>query len=305
MTRLYYILFQWRPLHWRSIWVYELISFTVMYASMPMLAYGVHPYTMDQFIIILLAIGTLHAGYFAAIIWNDITDADIDQVVHPDRPLPGGRITSSRYFGIALVFSGLTFIFAFLINLWCLVLVGGTALFVAVHDKYLKKKIKIPAYSELFTPIQWCIVPVFGYIAIENYSLIPVLILVFFTYFADISHDIAEGIHDSKGDKKHNVHTFSTSFGDRVAAKVSFTMLLFSGLFGIALYVFTPLSLLFLVVFVVVWVFTVYRSYPILSSSMKDIKQVGQRVGKRGFDYMLTVYIFIFLDVVIQNWFVV
>jgi 4-hydroxybenzoate polyprenyltransferase len=266
-----------------------------------MIAYGIHPYKIEHLIIIFFTIITLHSGYFAALIWNDITDADIDQMVHPDRPLPGKRITSRRYFAIALIFSGLTFIFAFLVNLWCFLLVGATALFVAIHDKYLKKKMNIPAYSEIFTPIQWCIVPVFGYIAAQNYIVIPIVILVLFTYFADVSHDIAEGIHDSEADKKYNVHTFSTSFREQIAAKSSFIILLISGAFGIALYAYTPLSTLFLIGFLGIWVYTLYRSYPLLTSSRKDMKQIGQLVGKREFDYLLAVYIFIFLDIFTQH----
>jgi len=268
-----------------------------MYASVPFLAYGNMPYETDFFIIILFTIITLHSGYFAAIIWNDITDADIDKIVHPDRPLPGKRLTASRYFTIALIFSTLTFILAFLISIWCLLLVGGAALFVAIHDKYLKKKINIPAYSEIFTPIQWCIVPIFGYIAVHNYDALPIIMLVFFTYFADIAHDIAEGIHDCDGDKKHNVHTFSTSFGEMVASKISFIMLVISGIFAIAVYIYTTLSLFFLVIFLFLWIYTMYRSYPIIKSNMKNIKKIGQIVGKRIFDYLLATYIILFIDV--------
>jgi len=67
---------------------------------------------------------------------------------------------------MALVFSEMTFIFAIIVSVWCLILVGSTALFVALHNKYLKKIIKIPAYSEIFTPIQWLTVAIFGFLAI-------------------------------------------------------------------------------------------------------------------------------------------
>jgi len=124
---------------WRSLPSFELMSYILMFASMPMLAYGIKPYDFVILKIILFSILSLYSGFFAALIWNDITDADIDSIAHPDRPLPSGRISSKKFFGIAVVFSATTFLFAYLVSFWCLVLVGLTALFVTFHDEYLKK----------------------------------------------------------------------------------------------------------------------------------------------------------------------
>jgi len=138
----------------------------------------------------------------------------------------------------------MTFIFAIIVSVWCLILVGSTALFVAFHNKYLKKIIEIPAYSEIFTPIQWLTVAIFGFLAIwtvlpQSMDLIfelplfgtistggrmiqNMVLLVLFTYFADNAHDLPEGIHDMEGDHKLGVKTYATSFGEKNAAKISF-----------------------------------------------------------------------------------
>ena len=170
-----------RPFHflssWRSLPPYEMLSYLLMYASVPLLAYGIMPVSIDFFKLIILTILTMYAGFFAALIWNDITDADIDKTAHPDRPIPSGRISKQRFFGIALIFSALTVIFAALVSLWCLLVVCCAAIFVAVHDKYLKKIVKIPAYSEIFTPVQWVVVVIFGYIAV--WSALPQTTTVF------------------------------------------------------------------------------------------------------------------------------
>ena len=131
---------------WRSLPVYELISYFFMFASIPMLAYGIQTYNYEIIRIILLTILTMYSGFFATLIWNDITDADIDIIAHPDRPIPSGRINIKKFFKIALIFSALNFIFAVLISIWCFIIVGITALFVAFHNKYFKRKIKLPAY---------------------------------------------------------------------------------------------------------------------------------------------------------------
>jgi geranylgeranylglycerol-phosphate geranylgeranyltransferase len=308
--------------HWRSLPPYEMISYVFMYASVPMLAYGIKPYDAEMIKIIIFTIITLYAGFFAALIWNDITDADIDSVAHPDRPIPSGRISKNKFFAIALVFSALVFIFAILVSILCLIIVCAAALFVTFHDKYLKKRVNIPAYSEIFTPVQWVVVAVFGFFAVwtaspQSFSIsidlsflgfintnkdaiIQMILLVLFTYFADNAHDLAEGIVDSEGDKKHGVRTYATSFGDKTAAKISFVWFLISGILGLILFYKTVLSYIFLVPFIILWVYIMTCSYKLLKSDKKDVKNNAFILGRKGFDYFLFSYNFMFLDVLIQ-----
>ena len=294
-----------------------------MYAGAMMFAYGIQPYTVDHIILVLLAIVTLYAGFFAALIWNDITDKDIDVLVHPTRPIPDKRISQSRFFIIALVFSALTFLFAALTSLWCLLLVGSTALFVTFHNKYLKKKVKIPAYSEIFTPVQWLTVPIFGFVALWSTSsfeggvnitipllgllsinkdhILPMFLLVFFTYFADDAHDLAEGINDVEGDRKLGVKTYATSFGEKTASMVSFLMVIIAGLIGILLWLTTFLSLIFLIPFVLLWLYTLLHSFSIIKCvDNLQRRLLAKIVGKKQYDFLLFSYTLIFLDVLLQ-----
>lgn len=307
---------------WRSLPPYELISYVLMYSSVPMLAYGFQVYNWDIIKIIVLTILTLYSGYFAALIWNDITDANIDAIAHPDRPIPSGRITSKKFFAVALVFSALTFIFAFLVSTWCLILVGATALFTTFHNKYLKQRIKIPAYSEIFTPVQWVTVaifgflalwtalppngektitvPLFGYISFDMVDLQNMIILVLFTYFVDNAHDLPEGIRDVDGDRKLGVKTYATSFGEKNAARISFVMYFISGMLGILLFFRTILSPIFLILFILLWIYMLNLSYKLLKSTGKNRKKTAFIVGRRGFDYFLMCFNLIFLDMFIQ-----
>lgn len=307
---------------WRSLPPYEMISYILMYASVPMLAFGIITYNIETIKIIIFSILALYSGFFAALIWNDITDADIDSVAHPDRPIPSGRISKKKFFAIALFFSATTFIFSFLVSVWCLILVGAAALFVAFHDKYLKKRVKIPAYSEIFTPIQWVVVAIFGYLAIwtalpqqstlvvnmpvfENistsmYELQNMLLFVIFIYFADNAHDLPEGIHDAAGDRRLGVRTYATSFGEKNAARVSFAMFFISGILGVTLFLRTILSPIFLVPFLAIWLYTMYYSYKLLKTDVKDMKEISSIVGRKGFNYFLFVFDLIFIDILIQ-----
>ncbi|MFH1013642.1 MAG: UbiA family prenyltransferase [Thermoplasmatota archaeon] len=290
---------------WRSLPPYELISYILMYASVPMLAYGIQPYTSQMFRVIILTVVTLYAGFFAALIWNDITDSDIDATAHPDRPIPSGRISKKRFFQIALVFSAVTFLCSILISVWCFLVVTGAALFVAFHDKYLKNRVRIPAYSEIFTPIQWIVVALFGYIAIgtiwtNTFEVQNMLLLVLFIYFTDNAHDIPEGIHDIEGDKVQGVRTYATSFGERTAAYISFFWFVLSIVFGTLLFLRTSLTLAFFIPFVLLWTYTISFSIRLLKKDAVEMRTYGSVVGRKGFNFLLFSFDLIFLDLLLQ-----
>jgi 4-hydroxybenzoate polyprenyltransferase len=307
---------------WRNFPLHELVSYVLMYASIPMLAYGIKPYNFEIILIIIFSIISLYSGFFAALIWNDLTDKDIDKIVHPTRPTAYGKIGFWKFFGVALLFSALTFISAIMISIWCLGIVGLMALFVTFHDKYLKKKVKLPAYSEVFTPIQWLTVAIFGYIAIWStsqpigeytidipyvgyisfnaYALQNMVLLILFTYFIDNAHDLPEGIHDVVGDKKLGVNTYATSFGVKNTAKISFIMFFISGILGVLLCVRTILSPIFLIPFICMWIYILYSSYKLIISDEVEMKKMSIIVGRKGFDFFLMSFNLIFLDVLFQ-----
>ena len=307
---------------WRSLPPFEMVSYVLMYASIPMLAYGLHPYNLDIIKLIILTILTMYSGFFAALIWNDITDKDIDAVVHPDRPIPSGKISSKKFFAVALLFSAMTFIFSFLVSFWCFIVVICAALFVAIHDKYLKKIVNFPAYSEIFTPVQWVVVAIFGFLAIwtalppngevlftvsvfgnisfDWYDFQNMVLLVLFTYFADNAHDLPEGIHDADGDRKLGVKTYATSFGEKNAARISFVMFLISGILGIVIYLRTALGFIFLIPFVCIWIHTLFYSFKLLKANTNETRELSAVVGRKGFNYFIFTYDFIFIDILVQ-----
>ena len=307
---------------WRSFSAIRLLQYSFMFASVPMLAYGIKPYEAEIIVVIIFTIIALYSGFFATLLWNDITDKDIDAIAHPDRPLPAGRISAKKMFMIALVFSASTFLFSFFVSFWCFIFVGAVALFVAFHNKYFKKIIRLPAFSELTTPLQWVIVPIFGFLAIwtvfppsgeftitfptfgyisfNGFDFQNMVILAFFTYFADGAHDLPEGIHDVDGDRKLGVRTYATSFGEKNAARVSFTMFFISGILGILLFIRTILSPIFLVLFLILWFYAMYNSFKLLIADRKEIKKMGKIVGQKTFRYFWITYDLIFLDLIIQ-----
>ncbi len=304
---------------WRSLPPYELASYPLMFASVPMLAAGIRHYNAALVATILFTVVALYGGFFAALIWNDITDADIDSVAHPDRPIPSGRISTSRFFKIAVFFSIITTGFAYLISAWCLAVNVFAALFVALHNKVLKRTVKIPAYSEIFTPFQWVVVGIFGYVAIwsrhpSNDSPVitlpglgslatsatefgKMILLVLFIYFTDSCHDIPEGIADEGGDRLAGVRTYATSFGAKNAARVALAWFVLSGLLGVMLFATTSLSYLFLIPYFILFFYT--GGYFLRLSRMSDIAAINAfapTVGRKGFNHFLFTFDLIFID---------
>ncbi|MEF8848054.1 MAG: UbiA family prenyltransferase [Candidatus Thermoplasmatota archaeon] len=309
--------------NWRSLPLYELVSYIFMFASIPMIAYGIKPYNMDFLRLVLFTVITLYSGFFAALAWNDITDSDIDALVHPERPIPSGRISIKIFFLIVSFFSFLTFLFSYLISFVCFAVALIAALFVGFHNKFLKRKIKIPAYSEIFTPLQWTVVGLFGYMAVWTtisiesdivfyipffnsistsiHGIINLFLMVVFIYFTVGSHDLPEGIHDSEGDKKMGVMTYATSLGKKTAAKISFVLFIVSGLLGFLLFIRTTLSPFFLVAFFVVWSYTFYYFYNLIKiDNIEKMKKFSLTVGRKGYNYFLLCFDLLFLDVLIQ-----
>jgi 4-hydroxybenzoate polyprenyltransferase len=142
--------------------------------------------------------------------------------------------------------------------------------------------------------------PIFGYISFNGFDFQNMIILAFFTYFADGAHDLPEGIHDVEGDHKLGVKTYATSFGEKNAARISFIMFFISGLLGILLFIRTILSPIFLVLFLTLWFYALYHSYELLIADKKNMKKIGKIVGQKTFRFFWISYDLIFLDLILQ-----
>ena len=134
----------------------------------------------------------------------------------------------------------------------------------------------------------------------ESNAVQQMILLVVFVYFADNAHDLAEGIVDVEGDRIHGVKTYATSFGVKNAARISFIWFLIAGITGILLFYKTVLSFVFLIPFFFIWIYIMYNSIRLLTSKKEDMKKIGVIVGRRGFDFFLLSFNFMFLDLLFQ-----
>ena len=126
------------------------------------------------------------------------------------------------------------------------------------------------------------------------------IFLCLFTYFADSSHDIVEGIHDYLGDKTYGVKTYATSFGGKRAAIISIIMLFVSYGFALGVFFFTSLSYLFLIGLSIVFLYTLLFSIRLYQSHDLIEKNKGLLLGRKIYDYFLLTFVFIFFDIFLQ-----
>ena len=182
--------------------------------------------------------------------------------------------------------------------------------------------VKFPAYSEIFSPLQWIVVAIFGFLAIftalpqsNNISfdlqfigristgssaIVTMILLVLFTYFSDDSHDIAEGIVDRDADKKYGIRTYATSFGNIKASKISFFMFFLSAVFGIILFLQSILSPFFLILFIILTVYTLQFPLKLIKAKKEELRMHSAVSGRKLYDYFLFTYNLIFIDLVLQ-----
>ena len=125
-------------------------------------------------------------------------------------------------------------------------------------------------------------------------------LLIAFTYFADAAHDIPEGIHDSEGDRKSGIRTYTTSFREKTASKISFIMIVLAGLIGVILSIKTILTPFFLIPFLPFWIYTLFFSYKFIKKKKDEMQEQGLLLGLRIYRFFWGTYVLIFFDVFIQ-----
>ena len=106
--------------------------------------------------------------------------------------------------------------------------------------------------------------------------------------------------YDAEADLKHGIKTYATTFGREKAVKISFLIFVVSGIFGIFLFLQSILSPIFLIIFLFLFVYTLFYPFKLLKSIKGGIKEQVIIVGRKFYDYFLFTYVIIFFDIIIQ-----
>ena len=190
---------------------------------------------------------------------NDLFDLKIDRINHSDRPLVSGEIKIKE--AILLVIS--LIFFTELINIFLLPQklqnsIHLSVLFTFIYTPILKKILFIKniscalmvAYSIFFG----------GFAAYNNFNLFELnnklkflYQVIIFVFFGSLYNEILLDIRDYEGDKKNNISTIATVFGNKNALKFN-KKILFLNIYGNLLYLINLnqiyYSFLFLILFI-------------------------------------------------------
>lgn len=205
----------------------------------------------------LLSIAFVIAGYNS---FNAILDLGIDKINKPHRPLPRGVISPKEAFYAATLFFAVSFVFAYFVNLFFLLIIGLSATLALLYSfpgVYLKRRfiagtfVANVLYTLCFPLAGWAVKP-------EN--PLPWSLLLFLFLFG-FGTAVLKDFEDVPGDSKYNIKTFPTLLGHSETIVFSVSCFVFSifllgllltlGLFppiylGVSVFVFLALANVYL-----------------------------------------------------------
>ncbi len=203
---------------------------------------------------------------------NDYFDSETDQINHPERPIPSGRISSQG----ALVYSGLLFAVSLVLGLMAALLVGYLSFIVVlaalllelIYDLTLKKKVKV--FGNIFIGLQAVLAFIYGGVIVGNIG--PVLFMSAAAFLSITAREVVKDVEDIRGDS--NQKSLPKIIGVKNANAIALVLLLIAVVLSIIAY--WPLQLLGLGYFVVVLVADAVflSSLPLLFKSPKKARRV-------------------------------
>lgn len=126
---------------------------------------------------------------------NDANDARIDEICHPERPIPSGRLPSS--FGRRFGYSEhvLAILCGFLAHIYCGLLVLGQTGLLFLYERYLKRT---PWLGNMSIAVLVGSVVLMGAVTSGSISvaLIPAAVIMTFTWGREIFKDIEDSLGD-------------------------------------------------------------------------------------------------------------
>ena len=214
---------------------------------------------------VLLAIPAIFLITAGSMTFNDYFDHELDQVAHPDRPVPAGIVQprEALYFSLALFALGV--IFSFLINVWCFVLSIFGVAFLVLYETQFKQQgflgnIVVAVLCSLAFP--------YGGVAVGRPWDATVFTAI--AFFVILGREILMDTRDMSADVINRV-TLPMRIGQQTAVRVG-------SIFAAVTIALTPVPLLLdilswwsLILFIPADALLAYSIYRVL----KDVKNVG------------------------------
>ncbi|MFO7677562.1 MAG: UbiA family prenyltransferase [Thermoplasmatota archaeon] len=183
---------------------------------------GGFDYLNKDLILAMIAVFFITSGSMAL---NDYFDRDIDKKIHPDRPIPSGKITPLQGFAIGIFFFCISFILSFLINPLCLLLAIITIDLLVLYETIFKNQGLV---GNLVVAFIVAISFTFGGASVGRSEM-----SIYFTllaFFLILGREILMDVTDVEGDRLHR-HTLPMQIGGKNSTYLGCLFLFISVIF--------------------------------------------------------------------------
>ena len=183
---------------------------------------GGFDYLNQDLILAMIAVFFITAGSMAI---NDYFDREIDKKVHPDRPIPSGKITPKQGLIVSITFFILSLVLSLLINTLCLLIAIITIDLLLLYETIFKN---YGIVGNLVVAFIVAISFTFGGAAIGRPDIS--LDFTFIAFFLMLGREILMDVTDIEGDKL-NRSTLPMRVGERNATYLGCFFLIISTIF--------------------------------------------------------------------------
>ena len=183
---------------------------------------GGFDYLNQDLILAMIAVFFITAGSMAI---NDYFDREIDKKVHPDRPIPSGKITPKQGLFVSIIFFILSLVLSLLINPLCLLIAIITIDLLLLYETIFKN---YGIVGNLVVAFIVAISFTFGGAAIGRPDIS--LDFTFIAFFLMLGREILMDVTDIEGDKL-NRSTLPMRIGKRNATYLGCFFLIISTIF--------------------------------------------------------------------------
>lgn len=217
-----------------------------------MLVAGATVYPTNTVLLGLLAVFFIQSGGMAI---NDYSDAEIDRINKPKRPIPSGKIKKRNALAFSLLLFAAGVFSSYLISYNALIV---AALAAAILISYAAKLKKTLLLGHVMVSLLVAFTFIFGGIVAGNYT--PALLMAFLAFVSNMAREIYKSIEDVLGDKRHDVKSLAIRFGVLKAKLVANAFVIFAVLFSFVPYllgIFGVVYLFFVVIADIIFVLAV------------------------------------------------
>ncbi|MBM4175371.1 MAG: hypothetical protein FJ213_04260 [Ignavibacteria bacterium] len=208
----------------------------------------------------------------AGMVINDYFDFEIDKLNRPERPIPAGLISKNNALKYYIILNAIAFIMLYKTGVIVYVIALCSMVLIFFYSFKLKR---LPLVGNLCVALMTGIAFIFGGAVGGNIQ--NLIIPAVFAFLINLAREIIKATEDLEGDKQFHLRTFPIVFGDKIALKLAFSILILLMFFTLLPYIFKIYSLTYFLI--IVFGVNAVIIYSILSLQSDSSKSNLRRIG--------------------------